>query len=64
MHTVDYIEEGQGETVLLLHSTAAGNKQQKKLLAELKLRFQIIAPNLLGYGRTPEWKSDQQEKLI
>ena len=27
---LDYIEKGQGETVLLLHSTAAGNKQWRK----------------------------------
>ena len=25
MHSVDYIEQGEGETVILLHSTAAGS---------------------------------------
>ena len=63
MQTGDYIEEVKGETVLLLHSTAAGNKQWKKLIAELSLSFKVIAPNLFGYETTPEWKSDQQQKL-
>ena len=63
MQAVDYIEEGEGETVLLIHSTAAGNKQWKKLIAELSLNFRVIAPNLFGYGRTPEWESDQKQKL-
>ena len=52
MQSVDYIEEGVGETVLL-HSTAAGNKQWKKLISELSLSFKLIAPNLFGYGTTP-----------
>ena len=63
MQAVDYIEEGEGETILLLHSTAARKKQWKKLIAELLLRFQVITPNLFEYGITPEWKSDQQQKL-
>ena len=63
MQSVDYIEEGEGETVLLLHSTAAENKQCKKLISELSLSFKVIAPNLFGYGTTPEWNSDQQQKL-
>ncbi len=63
MQSVDYIEEGQGETVLLSHSTAAGNKQWKKLIAELSPSFKVIAPNLFGYWTTPEWRSDQRQKL-
>ena len=60
MQSVDYIEEGEGETVLLLHSTAAGNKQWEKLISELSLSFKVIAPNLFGYGTTTEWNSDQR----
>ena len=63
MQSTDYIEKGEGEIVLLLHSTAAGNKQWKKLIEELSPSFKLIAPNLFGYGTTPEWKSDQQQKL-
>ena len=53
MQSVDCIEDGEGETVLL-HSTAAGNKQCEKLISELSLSFKVIAPNLFGYGTTPE----------
>ena len=35
MHKVDYIERGEGNTVILLHSTAAGNKQWRKLIDTL-----------------------------
>ena len=63
MQTVDYIEEAEGETVLFLHWTAAGNKQWKKLISELSLSFKVIAPNLFEYGTTSEWKSNQRQKL-
>ena len=36
---LDYIEKGQGEPVLLLHSTAAGNKQWRKLIEILSSNY-------------------------
>ena len=45
---LDYLEQGSGDAVFLLHSTAAGNKQWRKLIDELSPHFKVIAPNLIG----------------
>ena len=60
---LDYIEKGQGETVLLLHSTAAGNKQWRKLIELLSSSYRILAPNLYGYGTTPSWSKPNRQTL-
>ena len=46
MYKVDYLEHGEGKTVILLHSTAAGNKQWRKLIDTLSPKFRVVAPNL------------------
>ena len=60
---LDYIEQGSGEAVFLLHSTAAGNKQWRKLIDELSPYFKVIAPNLIGYGSTPHWTEQRLQTL-
>ena len=50
---IDFLDEGQGNVVLLLHSTAAGNKQWRKLIECLSPNYRVLAPNLFGYGATP-----------
>ena len=60
---LDYIEKGQGEPVLLLHSTAAGNKQWRKLIEILSSNYHVIAPNLYGYGATSAWLKPHPQKL-
>ena len=63
IQTIYYIQEGEGETVLLLRSTAARNKQWKKLISEPSLSIKVLALNLFWQGTTPEWKSNQKLKL-
>ena len=60
---LDYLEQGSGDAVFLLHSTAAGNKQWRKLIDELSSHFQVIAPNLIGYGSTPHWTKQRLQTL-
>ena len=60
---LDYLEQGSGDAVFLLHSTAAGNKQWRKLIDELSTRFKVIAPNLIGYGLTPHWTKQRLQTL-
>ena len=57
----DFIEDGKGNVVLLIHSTAAGNKQWRKLIEYLSPNNRVLAPNLFGYGASPKWpgKRDQ-----
>ncbi len=56
---VEYVEKGSGHKVILLHSTAATNRQWKKLIELLRSDYNLIAPNLFGYGRTDRWTSDK-----
>jgi len=60
---IDYIEKGKGQTVILLHSTAAGNKQWKKLIELLCEDYHLIAPNLFGYGETVAWTGQKPQTL-
>jgi len=63
MHNIDYLEQGEGDTVILLHSTAAGNKQWRKLIDTLSPKFRVVAPNLYGYGNTTAWSVTKTQTL-
>ena len=53
---VDYLEAGStGPLVVLVHSTAAGARQWRHLMENLKTDFRVRAVNLFGYGKTPPW---------
>ena len=60
---LDFIEEGQGSAVLLIHSTVAGNKQWRKLIEYLSPHYRILAPNLFGYGSTIKWHKKRAQTL-
>ena len=69
--TVDYTEDGTGETVVLIHSSVSGNRQWRTLVDALKERFRVLAINLFGYGETSPWPgarlqtlSDQAELVL
>jgi pimeloyl-ACP methyl ester carboxylesterase len=53
---VEYLEQGAGEPVVLLHSTGASSGQWRRLATELSERFRVIAPDLCGYGGTGPWQ--------
>ncbi|MDA7592968.1 alpha/beta hydrolase [Rhodobacteraceae bacterium] len=61
---VDVFEDGHGSAVLLIHSTVAGNKQWRKLVEYLSPNYRVLAPNLFGYGTTPEWSKNRHQTLI
>src|SRR5262245_37988902 len=52
---LDVQDVGTGPAVVLLHSSASGNRQWRRLVDELKDRYQLIAVNLFGYGATSRW---------
>ena len=60
---VEYVEKGSGHKVILLHSTAATNRQWKKLIELLHSDYNLIAPNLFGYGGTDCRTSDKSQTL-
>ncbi len=62
-YDVDYAEAGQGPAVLLLHSSAAGNRQWRKLVEERSGKNRMVAANLFGYGRTSAWPAERPMTL-
>lgn len=61
--TIDYLDEGSGPAVVLLHSSVSGNRQWRRLVGDLSSRYRCLAPNLLGYGGTSPWSSNRRQTL-
>lgn len=53
--TVECIDQGSGQPVVLLHCSASSSLQWSGLIARLSERFRVIAPDLYGYGNTAPW---------
>ena len=53
--TATYVASNENETVLLLHSSASSSSQWRALSALLESQFQVLTPDLYGYGASPEW---------
>lgn len=61
---VDFIEAGSsGPHVMLVHSSAAGARQWRRLIDHLKSNFRVRAVNLFGYGMTPPWPTEMPQTL-
>jgi len=52
----DFLEEGSGPPVVLVHSSMAGARQWSTLMPELNTRWNVRAVNLFGYGGTRAWR--------
>jgi pimeloyl-ACP methyl ester carboxylesterase len=46
---------GTGSPVLLLHGSASSAAMWTPVINVLKSRFRVLAPDLIGYGRTDAW---------
>ena len=46
---------GTGAPVLLLHGSASAAVMWAPVIDALKPRFRVVAPDLIGYGRTDSW---------
>lgn len=60
---IEYMDEGSGPAVLLLHSSASGNWQWQGLTGALRGRRRVIAPNLFGYGSTSPWHAKFRQRI-
>jgi pimeloyl-ACP methyl ester carboxylesterase len=49
---------GSGTPVLLLHGSASSSAMWTPVINALKERFRLIAPDLIGYGRTDSWPDE------
>jgi pimeloyl-ACP methyl ester carboxylesterase len=61
--TVDYIDAGSGPAVLLVPSTASGNRQWRALIEAASGRYRFIASNMFGYGETSPWPATRRQTL-
>ncbi len=52
---VDFVEQGSGDPVLLLHSSGSSRAQWRALIDRLSGDFRVLAPDLYGYGATGAW---------
>lgn len=52
---LEYLDEGSGEPVLLLHCTGSSASQWKQLGSELAVTHRVLSLNLHGYGGTSAW---------
>jgi pimeloyl-ACP methyl ester carboxylesterase len=60
---VDCFDVGSGPAVVLVHSSASGNRQWRRLADELKDCQRLIGVNLFGYGATTRWPAQRPQKL-
>jgi len=49
---VEFVEQGAGEPVILLHSSASSGAQWRALAQKLSSRYRVLTPDLWGYGGT------------
>src|SRR5215470_16730093 len=54
---------GLGTTVLLLHGSASSSAMWTPVINALKARFRLLAPDLIGYGRTDSWPEKHEFRL-
>ncbi|HKA79531.1 MAG TPA: alpha/beta hydrolase [Xanthobacteraceae bacterium] len=51
---------GSGAPVLLLHGSASTSAMWTPVIDVLKAKFRVLAPDLIGYGRTDPWPNGHE----
>lgn len=60
---IDYLDEGQGPAVLLVHSASSSYRQWRALMDVLSPDHRVLAINLFGYGETSPWPADHEQTV-
>jgi pimeloyl-ACP methyl ester carboxylesterase len=60
---VEYLEQGSGAPVVLLHGSGCSGSQWRALADALSTRYRVIAPDLYGYGATAQWPGREEFSL-
>ena len=72
-HGMHYVDEGSGETVLLVHGTPTWSFEWREVIHELSGRCRCVAPDHLGFGLsdrpadgayTPEWHAANLARFV
>lgn len=56
--TIAYLDAGRGPTVILAHCSSASHKEWLGLIETLSDRCRVLAPDLIGYGKSDGWPND------
>lgn len=60
---IDHTDDGQGQPIVLIHSSVSANRQWRALTEALKDRYRVLAINLFGYGETTPWSGRSPQSL-
>ncbi|MBV9516467.1 MAG: alpha/beta fold hydrolase, partial [Mycobacteriaceae bacterium] len=55
---VAYRDEGDGDTVLLIHGMAGSSDTWRAVLPRLAKKYRVVAPDLLGHGQSAKPRGD------
>ncbi|MDQ1319935.1 MAG: hypothetical protein QG655_1178 [Actinomycetota bacterium] len=55
---VAYLDEGEGEVILLLHGIAGSSQTWRSLIRPLSRHYRVVAPDLLGHGDSTKPRTD------
>lgn len=50
-----YVDEGQGDPVLLLHGEPTWSYLYRKMIPPLAAKYRVIAPDYIGFGKSDKW---------
>lgn len=53
-----YVDEGDGEVLLLLHGMAGSSQTWRSVIQPLSRTFRVLAPDMLGHGSSDKPRSD------
>jgi lipase len=56
---IAYIDEGEGPPVILVHCSSGSHRMWRALIDELKDAYRVLAPDLIGYGRSGRWPPER-----
>jgi pimeloyl-ACP methyl ester carboxylesterase len=59
-HSLRWTERGEGETVVLVHSSGMSSRQWRRVADTLEPRFRVVLPDLLGYGESSPWPAGER----
>jgi pimeloyl-ACP methyl ester carboxylesterase len=57
-HNVSYRVAGEGPTLVLVHGIAGSSEQWEPAMRALAERFHVVAPDMLGHGRSAKPRGD------
>jgi pimeloyl-ACP methyl ester carboxylesterase len=57
-HRVSYRTAGEGPLILLIHGITGDSRQWNRIIPELADRYTVLAPDLLGHGRSAKPRGD------